>query len=166
MRRVVCLCAVVLPAMPGHAAGAAIMLTGRGMQIYTCSAMDSPNVADKRPASPSDRVYAWHLKAPDADLFDAHGHHAGHHGAGPSWHADDGSSVTGAKVAEGASPAPGAIPWLILRATSNSGSGVFTGVTYVVRSQTEGGVAPPAGCDSAHAGAELRVRYTALYTFM
>ena len=39
---------------------------------------------------------------------------------------------------------PAAIPWLLLRATSTTGTGVFTNVTYVQRLNTTGGVAPGA----------------------
>jgi hypothetical protein len=126
------------------------------VQIYTCA---------QTAAGP-----AWRLKAPDAALLDAAGHVAGHHFAGapfagPTWRAADGSSVTAARLAESPSPAAGAIPWLILRATAHGGAGVFAAVAYIVRSQTEGGAAPKAGCDAAHRDAETRVPYSATYSF-
>jgi hypothetical protein len=151
MRSLVCLCAIMLPVTSGQATGTAMMLTGRGVQIYTCAAQGGQT--------------AWRLKAPDADLFDAQGHLAGHHSAGPSWRAADGSTVTGEKLVDSAAPAPGAVPWLVLHAKSHSGSGVFTGVSTITRSQTEGGAAPKTGCDSAHKGAETRIPYSAIYTF-
>jgi hypothetical protein len=36
---------------------------------------------------------------------------------------------------------------------------------YVQRLDTVGGVAPAAGCDSAHAGTRARVDYSATYDF-
>ena len=62
-------------------------------------------------------------------------------------------------------PRPGSIPWLLLRAKSHSGSGAFASVGYIARIRTEGGVAPAAGCDAAHTGAERRVAYSASYVF-
>jgi hypothetical protein len=38
-------------------------------------------------------------------------------------------------------------------------------VNYIVRTHTEGGVAPATGCDKAREGAETRVQYSATYTF-
>ena len=127
-----------------------IVLQGRGAQIYTCT--------------PSAAAYAWRLKAPDAVLLDAAGHVAGRHFAGPSWQAQDGSTVAGKLVAAGEAPRQGAVAWVVVTATSHSGKGLFAAVTYVVRSATDGGVAPAAGCDAAHAGAEQRVGYSATYT--
>ncbi len=134
-----------------HAAAPAIVLLGEGVQVYGCAQTESG--------------YAWRLKAPDAVLTDAEGHDAGHHFAGPSWQAEDGSTVVGAVVATSAAPQAGAIPWLVLAAKSHSGEGRFADVSYIVRSGTEGGVPPATGCDSAHADAELRVAYSATYTF-
>jgi hypothetical protein len=62
-------------------------------------------------------------------------------------------------------PQPNSIPWLLLRAKSRSGSGVFASVDYIARVHTEGGLAPADGCDATHTGAERRVPYAALYVF-
>lgn len=137
-------------AIPPASAGSALELQGRGVQIYTCTA-DGPAVA-------------WRLKAPDAMLSDPQGRPAGHHFAGPTWQAVDGSTVVGEVLTSGAGDA-GAIPWLVLRAKSHTGDGVFSGVGYIIRSRTTGGTAPDAGCDKDHAGIETRVDYTAFYTF-
>ncbi len=128
-----------------------IVLQGRGAQIYACTQ--------------SEAAYAWHLEAPDAQLLDAGGHVIGRHFAGPSWQAQDGSTVVGKPVAAGEAPRQGAVAWLVVTAKSHSGKGLFAAVTYIVRSATEGGAAPAAGCDAAHAGAEQRVGYSATYTF-
>lgn len=132
------------PALHAHAEGA---------QIYKCTAATGAGAA------------TWQLKAPDATLYDATGARSGTHGAGPVWTSSDGSSVRGAKVAEVAAPVPGAIPWLLLRASSASGAGVLGNVTYVQRLNTAGGVAPAGGCDKTTVGTEVRVRYTAEYYF-
>ena len=127
------------------------VLLGTGVQIYECAQ--------------SDAGYAWRLKAPDAVLTDTAGRTVGHHFAGPSWQADDGSTVVGAVAATGGPPQPGTIPWLVLRARSHAGSGVMADVSFIVRSATSGGTAPATGCDAAHANAETRVGYSATYSF-
>jgi len=124
----------------------------RGAQIYTCKA---------KAAEPAG--FEWVLKAPEAELFDGRGAKIGRHYAGPTWESVDGSRVVGEVVQR--SPAQGAIPWLLLRAKSNEGAGALAGVKYIQRVDTVGGVAPSAGCDAAHAGAEARVDYSANYDF-
>ncbi len=139
----------VLLAVPALA-GNAIELQGQGVQVYSCAQ--------------EAQGFAWVLKGPDAVLFDQSGRAVGRHFAGPSWQAKDGSLVTGEVVAA-SNGAAGAVPWLVLRAKSHSGEGVFASVRYVVRSRTVGGAAPASGCDSRHGGAETRVGYSATYTF-
>ncbi|HSZ81834.1 MAG TPA: DUF3455 domain-containing protein [Polyangia bacterium] len=126
-----------------------------GAQVYTCAA----------PAPGGTAPFAWTLKRPDATLFDAAGAKAGTHGAGPTWTATDGSAVVGQKAAQADAPAPNAIPWLLVRATSNTGKGVFSAVTFVQRLDTKGGKAPATGCDAKTVGAETRVDYSADYFF-
>jgi outer membrane protein assembly factor BamB len=151
-------CAVLLVALVGyaHAQGQAakapaIEAFGKGVQIYTCKA--------------SDGSFAWNLKAPDASLTDAKGNVIGKHFAGPSWQANDGSTVVGEPLNVSPSPDAGAIPWIVLHAKSHSGNGEMATVQYVVRTRTEGGIAPASGCDAAHAGNEVRVPYSAVYLF-
>ena len=56
----------------------------------------------------------------------------------------DNSLVIAVVIAQSASPdGLRNIPWLLLKATSNQGTGAFTDVTFVVRVDTDGGVAPP-----------------------
>jgi len=69
------------------------------------------------------------------------------------------------KVIELPSPSPDAIPWLLLRVSSNSGTGAFSDVTYVQRLSTAGGKAPAIGCDATTDGMEARVGYSAEYYF-
>jgi hypothetical protein len=122
-----------------------------GVQIYTCQAVENK--------------LQWVFKAPEALLFDETGRQIGKHFAGPSWESFDGSLVTGEVVSKMPAPTPDAIPWLLLRAKSHSGQGQFGRVSYIQRTETKGGGAPSSPCDSAHLGAEARMRYSATYSF-
>ena len=144
-------CAGIAHAQRPAGKPAAIEAFAKGVQIYTCRA------AGNR--------YAWTLKAPDATLSDAKGHAIGKHFAGPSWQAADGSVVVGELLSASTSPDTGAVAWLVLHAKSHSGDGEMASVQYIVRTRTEGGAAPAAGCDAGHADAEVRVPYSAVYLF-
>jgi hypothetical protein len=124
-------------------------LPARGVQIYEC------RVADGKAA--------WAFVAPEATLFDGHDEPVGQHGAGPFWQAQDGSRVEGQSVARADAPAAGAIPWLLLDVHSTAGAGRLQAVTHIRRINTQGGVAPQAGCDAASAGMRQRIAYTADY---
>jgi hypothetical protein len=89
----------------------------------------------------------------------------GKHYTGPTWEAADGSKVVGEVVAKHDAPDASAIPWLLLRAKSTSGNGIFSVVTFVQRVQTIGGAPPANGCDSSQSGKESRVPYAAVYRF-
>ena len=120
---------------------------GTGDQIYVCTAKG----AAIEPV----------FKAPEAQLTE-HDKAVAKHYAGPTWEATDGSKVVG-KVAESV-PAPnqGDIPWLLLTAQS-TGQGLFAGVRFVQRIETQGGAAAQMACPIA--GMELRVPYSATYRF-
>jgi uncharacterized protein DUF3455 len=128
-----------------------IEVHAKGDQIYTC----------KTDAAQS----AWTLKAPDAQLFDKNGKLFGKHFAGPSWQANDGSKVTGKAAANVPSPDANSIPWLLVTVVGHEGNGALERVTTIQRINTKGGKAPASGCDTTHAGEELRVPYTADYRF-
>jgi hypothetical protein len=124
-----------------------------GAQVYACR---------QSPAG----TYAWTLAGPNAILINADGTSFGTHSPGPTWTANDGSTI----VADGAHPVTlvkraGAVPALLLSVASSTGSGVLTGVRFVRRWDTLGGVAPDAGCDASHADARVAVHYSAIYTF-
>ena len=121
---------------------------GEGVQIYTCT---------------KDADWVWKLKAPDATLFDQDGKAIGRHFAGPTWRLNDGSEVQG-KVLE-VRQQPGTIPWLILAGHSTGGEGRLSHIDVVRRTNTQGGLAPSSGCDAAHPGAEVRIPYSATYSF-
>jgi len=124
-------------------------LSARGVQIYECR--DNGG----RPG--------WTFVAPEADLFEDSGRLFGHHGAGPTWQAEDGSLVVGKVLARADAPVAGAIPWLLLETHSLDRKGALGAVTHIRRVNTAGGVAPPVGCDAASYGVQLRVPYTADY---
>jgi len=125
--------------------------TGKGVQIYVCQ---------QSPTGPQ-----WVFQAPEAVLTDASGNDIGGHGAGPTWKSKDSSSVKGELLQKAASPDPTAIPWLLLKAASVSGTGVMTKVEFIRRSDTHGGIAPTTGCDAQRLNTTSRVPYTATYTF-
>jgi hypothetical protein len=129
-------------------------MAATGSQVYVCQ---------PRTGEPS--VFEWTFKAPEAALLNEAGEKIGRHYAGPTWEADDGSRVVGEVVERAAAPTSDAIPWLLLRAKTAEGAGVFGTVSYVQRLETVGGVAPAEGCDQTMAGAELAVPYQATYTF-
>jgi len=105
--------------------------------------------------------------APAATLFDDRGAPITTHFAGPTWQANDGSKVVGARVA--GADVSGAIPWLLLRAASTTpgpgGGDRLTATTYIQRVNTTGGLAPAGGCDATTVGAAANVPYTADYYF-
>src|SRR5215468_2997869 len=87
----------------------ALQARASGFQIYRCAASADASRFD------------WTLKAPQAELFDSAGRRIGSHYAGPTWEADDGSMVIASVRARVDAPDGGAIPWLLLAATSNTG---------------------------------------------
>jgi hypothetical protein len=124
-----------------------------GSQIYVCT-------------KGSDGKPQWTLKAPEAELRDAHGAPVIHHFAGPTWKHRDGSAVTGMAAAKAASPDPGSIPWLLVKVTEHRGSGVLASVSHVQRINTVGGQPPPASqCTDSNPNAETRSPYSADYYF-
>lgn len=128
----------------------AFELDAIGVQIYQCQATAAGS-------------HAWVFQAPEADLL-RRKRIAGHHYAGPTWEATDGSTVVGARLASYAADAS-AIPWLLLQATSNSDKGRMSDVSFIQRLDTVGGLAPAAGCDAEHVGELADVEYTATYRF-
>jgi hypothetical protein len=124
----------------------------KGTQIYECQGGDAG-------------AYAWKLLGPEADLADDSGKAIGRHYAGPTWESTDGSKVVAEVKARSDAPGGQSIPWLLLKAKTTSGTGVFSKVTSVQRVDTFGGVAPSTGCEAQHAGARESVPYRANYYF-
>jgi hypothetical protein len=139
------------PTDPPPGQHANLTLTGKGVQIYACRMVaNTPQ---------------WVFDAPDASLFDTSGSKVGVHGAGPSWRYNDGSTVKGEVAAKNAAPDATAIPWLLLKAVKDDGSGTLGKVEFIRRSDTHGGIVPTTGCDAQHLSAVSRVPYKATYTF-
>jgi hypothetical protein len=124
-----------------------------GVQIYECRAKaDGAGFPE------------WVFVAPDARLVDSNGVLVGHHYAGPTWEAGDGSKVVGVVKAKVDAPKPAAdIPWLLLATHSTGKSGFFANVTTIQRVATEGGVMPATGCGTATVGKQVSVPYKAQY---
>ena len=147
----------VAPAVPPSLqapAGSTLYLEvlASGVQIYECS---------RKP----DSTYEWAFKAPEATLTARSGQLLGKHYAGPTWEALDGSTTVGEVKAREPAPSPSAIPWLLLAAKSNSGSGTFANAKVVQRVATVGGIAPTGGCTDSTIKKEARVPYSASYFF-
>ncbi len=123
-----------------------------GVQIYECRAKPDGTGFPE-----------WVFVAPDARLVDANGVLVGHHYAGPTWEAGDGSKVVGAVKAKVDAPRPGDIPWLLLATHSTGKPGLFANVTTIQRVATEGGAAPATGCGTATVGKQANVPYKAQY---
>jgi len=116
-----------------------------------------------------DQIYVcdgsgWVFSRPDAKLLSESGEQIGSHFAGPIWEWSDGSRVIGRPMAN-FTPDPDSIPWLLLTATDHQGDGIMSRVSSVQRLSTQGGKAPPVGCDASHKGKEARSHYTAVYIF-
>ncbi len=129
-------------------------LHAAGVQVYQC-----------QPGKNDPTLFEWSFKQPQADLSTQAGMGIGKHYAGPTWEANDGSKVVGEVIAHSDSPKSDSIPWLLLRAKTTSGAGLFSGVTSIQRLDTVGGSAPAGGCRPDQTGQQLRVPYTADYVF-
>ena len=136
--------------------GQRLVLTaeGVGVQMYACNLFGDGE----------GRTARWVFLAPQAELFVA-GRSVGMHGAGPIWTYFDGSSVRGRMLASANASAPDAIPSLLLQAAGSMGNGLLQKVTYIVRSDTSGGIAPTTGCDLQQLGNTSLVPYKAAYRF-
>lgn len=133
------------------AAPGAVVLTvhAEGAQIYECKAA-------------ADGKLEWIFREPIATLL-ADGKTVGRHYAGPSWESSDGSAVVGKVSGSAPGATPKDIPWLRLDVMSQRGTGVLTGVTTVLRINTQGGKLEGA-CDKD--GAYLSAPYSADYVFI
>ena len=107
---------------------------------------------------------AWVFVEPVATLYadDQYHQKVGTHYAGPTWHANSGGKVVAAKLKE-CKPDSTSIAWLLLKATSNQGPGLFGTVSFIQRVNTKGGLAPTA--PGATIGTLADVPYTTEYYF-
>ena len=132
----------------------ALETVGKGLITYECRA--KKDMAGQ---------YEWAFAGPDAQLLDAMGKQVGkYHGPPATWEAMDGSKITGKQLAVAPGGA-GNIPLQFVQADPAMGMGKMTGVTYIQRLKTQGGVAPAAECGAANMGAKTTVNYQADYIF-
>ena len=108
--------------------------------------------------------HEWAFVGPVATLYGGDKKTVGKYYAGPTWEAADGSKVTGKQVAV-APASPGSIPLQLVKAEPAMGAGAMTGVSYIQRLNTKGGVAPAMPCDAAGKGQRKVVAYEADYVF-
>lgn len=107
--------------------------------------------------------YEWVFVGPDARLNDRSGKQVGkYYGPPATWESADGSKVTGAQVAIAPAGA-GNIPLQLVKANPATGNGAMTGVTFIQRVATAGGVAPAAPCTPATKGQKQIVQYKSDY---
>ena len=109
-------------------------------------------------------TFEWAFVVPVATLWDMQQKSVGKYYGGPTWEAADGSKITGKQVAVAPSSA-GNIPMQLVKANPAMGNGAMTGVSYIQRIETKGGVAPAATCNAAVAGTKQQVAYEAKYVF-
>ena len=109
--------------------------------------------------------HEWFFVGPDARLMDRAGRQIGrYYGPPATWENVDGSKVTATQIAVAPS-AGGNIPLQLVKANPAMGAGAMTGVTYIQRVATQGGVAPALACGIANLGARQVVKYRADYIF-
>lgn len=132
----------------------AIETVGVGEITYQCN-------AKKDMAS----QFEWAFVGPDAKLNNRKGKQVGkYYGPPATWENLDGSKLTGTQVAVAPSAA-GNIPNQLVKANPAMGNGIMTGVTYIQRVNTVGGVAPATACTASNMGSKEIVKYQADYIF-
>ena len=132
----------------------AMIALGVGEITYEC-----------RPRAGAADTFEWVFVAPVATLYDRNKKVVGRYYGGPAWEANDGSKVTGKQLAVTPAAGPQHIPLQLVQANPATGAGAMSGVTYIQRLNTMGGVAPTATCTKATAGAKQQVPYQADYVF-
>ncbi|RBA23773.1 DUF3455 domain-containing protein [Herminiimonas fonticola] len=109
--------------------------------------------------------FEWVFVGPDAVLSDRSGKAIGKYFGPPAtWASNDGSKITATQVAVAPAGA-GNIPFQLVKANPAMGSGAMTGVTYIQRVATKGGVAPATACGAGNVGTKEIVKYQADYIF-
>ncbi len=133
---------------PPAGAQARYTVTGKGVQIYGCTASGK-----------------WVLQEPQAELVDPQTkQHVGVHSKGPIWTWADGSILLGEVLQQ--KPSADSIPWLLLSVQSTGKQGALSDIAYIRRSDTQGGKVPASVvCAADNVDELLRVPYAATYTF-
>lgn len=126
-----------------------LKLAARGVQVFRCEQRNG--------------AWGWWFRLPEAELADERGMVVARHGADFSFEHSDGSRLLGKVIAADDAPRDENLRWLLM-STRSFGQGVFTGVSYVQRVNTTGGM-PPAKCEARQANQLLRVDFTADFVF-
>lgn len=126
-------------------------ITGVGQLTYECC--EKKDMAGQ---------FEWAFAGPVARLMGADCKVVGKYYAGPTCKAADGSNVTGKQVAPAGA---GNIPLQLVKAGPAMDQGAMTGVSYIQRLNSRGGVAPSRACDAAGKGQRQVVAYQADYVF-
>lgn len=109
--------------------------------------------------------FEWVFVGPEAVLKSRSGSAVGkYYGPPATWEAADGSKITGTQLAI-APAAPGNIPLQLVKANPAMGAGAMSGMAYIQRVATRGGVAPASLCDATIAGKKELVSYQSDYIF-
>jgi len=127
-----------------------LRLHAQGTQIFRCEAQGG--------------ALRWVFRLPEAELRDANGQLAAHHGAGLSFEHVDGSRLLGEITDHVPAPSDNTLPWLLM-STRSYGKGALADIRYVERIDTAGGM-PAAGCDAAQRNQVLRVPFSADFVFL
>ena len=136
-------------------AGQKVMMSTTGVGEITYECREKKDMAG---------AHEWAFVGPVATLYSGDKKAVGKYYAGPTWEANDGSKVTGKQLA--VSPAaPGNIPLQLVKTDPAMGAGAMTGVNYIQRLNTKGGVAPAMACDAMSKGKRQQVAYEADYVF-
>lgn len=107
----------------------------------------------------------WFFVGPKATLNGRDGQMLGSYFGPPAtWQAKDGSTITGTQLAVAPSSS-GNLPYQLVKANPAQGKGAMTGVSYIQRVATRGGVAPSLACTAANKGQREVVGYQADYLF-
>ncbi|MEO8059993.1 MAG: DUF3455 domain-containing protein [Burkholderiales bacterium] len=136
-------------------AGQKVMMSTTGVGEITYECREKKDMAG---------AHEWAFVAPVATLYSGDKKAVGKYYGGPTWEANDGSKVTG-KQAGVAPGAPGNIALQLVKAEPAMGAGAMTGVSYIQRVNTKGGVAPAMACDAMSKGKRQQVAYEADYVF-
>ncbi len=139
--------------LPPASAHPSVTAIGYGFQIYRCTPQ-------------RDNTFKWVFETPEATLLDPQTHQTvGKHSAGPTWHWNDGSEITGKLLQTTPAANPSNLPSLLLEAHSTGGPGQLADIAFVRRSDTQAGVPPSPTCTARQNTDTIRVPYKATYTF-
>lgn len=146
---------VALPEPVRVPAGQKVMMSTTGVGEITYECREKKDMAG---------AHEWAFVGPVATLYSGDRKAVGKYYAGPTWEANDGSKVTGKQLAV-APATPGNIPLQLVKTDPAMGAGAMTGVSYIQRLNTKGGVAPAMACDAMAKGKRQQVAYEADYVF-